>query len=394
MGAQPSWCDAELAPARGGRSCVKGPRRGRAGPASPRGWSAPEPILWVLAQASRNDWPDSRVETRVTVPLSVLELSPVAKAANGREALQHTTTLAQRVEELGYKRFWVAEHHNMPGIASSSPAVLIAHLAAATSTIRVGSGGVMLPNHAPLVIAEQFGMLEALHPGRIDLGIGRAPGADQRTALALRRTVEGLSAEDFPNELFEVIGMLDSDPERLAAVPHPDSPPQIWLLGSSGYSAQLAGYLGLPFSFAHHFSGRHTDAALALYRNNFQPSRWLDKPHTMIGVNAVCADTDERAEYLAKPGILSFLRLRAGSPAAMDSPEVAAQYEFNALERDFVVDRRYGQALGSPDTVRRQLRKLVERTQVDELMITNQVYDIDDRIHSYELIAKLAAEGF
>ncbi|MEP6980483.1 MAG: LLM class flavin-dependent oxidoreductase [Nakamurella sp.] len=333
----------------------------------------------------------------MTVPLAVLDLSPVAKSAGvagGAEALHHTTELARRVEQLGYQRFWVAEHHNMPGIASSSPAVLLAHLAAYTSTIRLGSGGVMLPNHAPLVIAEQFGMLAALHPGRIDLGIGRAPGADQRTAMALRRTVEGLSAEDFPQELAEVIGMLDGDPARLSAVPHAETPPKVWLLGSSGYSAQLAGYLGLPFSFAHHFSSRHTDAALALYRQTFRPSRWLDAPHAMIAVNAVAAETDEHAAYLAKPGLLSFLRLRSGHPEAMDSPAVAAEYEFDSFEEDFAAERRVGQALGSPETVRRQLGRLLERTQADELMITSQVYDIEDRIRSYELIAKLAADGF
>ncbi len=315
----------------------------------------------------------------------------MAKAHGTSAALQNSTALAQRVEELGYHRFWVAEHHNMPGIASSSPAVLISHLAANTSTIRVGSGGVMLPNHAPLVVAEQFGMLAALHPGRIDLGIGRAPGTDGRTALALRRTVDGLSAEDFPTELAEVIGMLDGDPDRLAAVPRAETPPQVWLLGSSGYSAQLAGLLGLPFSFAHHFSSRHTEPALALYRNNFRPSRWLDEPYAMIAVNAICADTDERALYLSRPGVLAFLRLRAGVPAAMDSPEDAARYRFDPAEEAFAAERRAGQAVGSPDTVRRQLTELVERTGADELMLTSQVYDLADRIRSYELITERIA---
>ncbi len=333
----------------------------------------------------------------VTPPLSILDLSPVAKAAGpagGAQALAFTTTLARRAEELGFHRFWVAEHHNMPGIASSSPAVLLTHLAASTRQIRLGSGGVMLPNHAPLVIAEQFGMLASLHPGRIDLGIGRAPGADQRTALALRRTVEGLSAEDFPAELFDVIGMLDGDPNRLTAVPRAEVPPAVWLLGSSGYSAQLAGYLGLPFSFAHHFSSRNTDAALAAYRQSFKPSRWLDRPHVMVAVSAVCADTDERAGYLAKPGWLSFLRLLAGAPEALETPDVAATHAWTPAEEDFVADRRQGQALGSPDTVRRQLRDLIERTDADEIMLTNQVYGIDDRIRSYELIADIAAGGF
>jgi luciferase family oxidoreductase group 1 len=325
----------------------------------------------------------------VTVPLSVLELAPVIAGGDTAEALRFSTELARQAERWGYRRIWVAEHHNMPAIASSAPAVLIAHLAAATSTIRVGSGGVMLPNHAPLVIAEQFGMLESLHPGRIDLGIGRAPGTDQRTALALRRTVEGLSAEEFPRELVELIAMLAGDEARLRAVPTAAGLPQLWLLGSSGYSAQLAGMLGLPFSFAHHFSAANTEPALALYRNSFRPSQWLDRPHTMVAVNVVCADTDERAEYLAKPGLISFLRLHAGRPTALPTAEEAAGYEFTAAELAFVQQRRIGQGLGSPKTVRAQLLELLRRTAADELMITNQVYDLTERLRSYELVAGL-----
>jgi luciferase family oxidoreductase group 1 len=324
------------------------------------------------------------------IPLSVLELAPVTAGADTAEALQYTTELARRVEELGYRRIWVAEHHNMPAIASSSPAVLIAHLAAVTSTIRVGSGGVMLPNHAPLVVAEQFGTLASLHPGRIDLGIGRAPGTDQRTALALRRTPDGLSAENFPSEFADVVRMLAGDPSRLKAVPTPAELPEIWLLGSSGFSAQLAGELGLPFSFAHHFSAANTEPALDLYRRSFRPSQWLDEPHTMVAVNAVCADTDERAELLARPGWLAFLRLRTGRPIALPTVEDAAAYEFTEPELEFVAQRRVGQALGSPETVQAQLAALIERTGADELMLTNQVYGIKDRMRSYELIAELA----
>ncbi len=324
------------------------------------------------------------------IPLSVLELAPVTAGADTAEALQYTTELARRVEELGYRRIWVAEHHNMPAIASSSPAVLIAHLAAVTSTIRVGSGGVMLPNHAPLVVAEQFGTLASLHPGRIDLGVGRAPGTDQRTALALRRTADGLSAENFPSEFADVVRMLAGDPSRLKAVPAPAELPEIWLLGSSGFSAQLAGELGLPFSFAHHFSAANTEPALDLYRRSFRPSQWLDEPHTMVAVNAVCADTDERAELLARPGWLAFLRLRMGRPIALPTVEDAAAYEFTEPELEFVAQRRIGQALGSPQTVQAQLAALIERTGADELMLTNQVYGIKDRMRSYELIAELA----
>lgn len=323
------------------------------------------------------------------LPLSVLDLAPVSSSGDTSEALRYTTEAARRVEQLGFHRFWVAEHHNMPAIASSAPAVLLAHLAAATKTIRVGSGGVMLPNHAPLVVAEQFGTLESLHPGRIDLGIGRAPGTDQRTALALRRTVEGLSAEDFPAELADLIAMLAGDPARLRAVPTAEGLPQVWLLGSSGFSAQLAGLLGLPFSFAHHFSAQNTEPALQLYRSNFRPSQWLDRPHVMLAVNAVCAETDEQAEYLAKPGLLSFLRLRSGHPISLPTPDEAAGYEFSDAERAFVEQRKLGQALGSPKTVREQLTELIERTQPAELMLTSQVYEVADRVRSYELIAGL-----
>jgi luciferase family oxidoreductase group 1 len=324
------------------------------------------------------------------VPLSILDLAPVSSKGDTTEALRNTTELARTAEGWGYHRFWVAEHHNMPAIASSSPAVLLAHLAAATSTIRVGSGGVMLPTHAPLVVAEQFGTLESLHPGRIDLGIGRAPGADQRTALALRRTMQGLSAEDFPAELAELIAMLAGDPARLQAVPTAAALPQVWLLGSSDFSARLAGLLGLPFSFAHHFSAAYTEPALAVYRRSFRPSQWLDQPYAMVAVSATCADTDERAEYLAKPGWLSFLRLRAGAPIRLPSPDEAAGYEFSPAERAFVEQRKVGQALGSAQTVAGQLGELLGRTGADELMLTHQIYDLEDRLRSYQLIAELS----
>ncbi len=329
----------------------------------------------------------------IDVPLSVLDLAPVAAGTTSGQALRHTTELARRTEELGYRRFWVAEHHNMPAIASSAPAVLIAHLAAATTTIRVGSGGVMLPNHAPLVVAEQFGTLEALHPGRIDLGIGRAPGTDQRTALALRRTMEGLSAEAFPQELLDLIELFTGEAPgaQIAAMPGRGDMPAIWLLGSSGFSAQLAGMLGLPFSFAHHFSSANTVPALALYRQHFRPSRWLERPHAMVAVSAICADTDERARWLSGPAALSFLRLRAGTPQPLDSPEVAAAYPYTEFEKVFARQRSDGQALGSPETVRRQLAELIERTSADELMLTTMVYDIEDRIRSFELIAEKVA---
>ncbi|MFI7573198.1 LLM class flavin-dependent oxidoreductase [Micromonospora sp. NPDC049497] len=330
----------------------------------------------------------------IDVPLSVLDLAPVAAGASAGAALRHTTELARRTEELGYHRFWVAEHHNMPAIASSAPAVLLAHLAAHTSTIRLGSGGVMLPNHAPLVVAEQFGTLEALHPGRIDLGIGRAPGTDQVTALALRRTMEGLSAEGFPRELADLMNYFSGDePGPITATPGRGQQPAVWLLGSSGFSAQLAGLLGLPFSFAHHFSAQNTLPALALYRQSFRPSRWLDEPYAMVAVNAVCAETDERAEWLAGPAALSFLRLRSGRPEPLASPEDAAAYPYTEMEREFVAQRREGQATGSPETVARQLGDLLARTGADELMLTTLVYDLEDRVRSFELIAEKVAGG-
>jgi len=327
------------------------------------------------------------------LPLSVLDLSPVAAGTTSGEALRHTTELARRTEELGYHRFWVAEHHNMPAIASSAPAVLIGHLADATSRIRVGSGGVMLPNHAPLVVAEQFGTLEALHPGRIDLGIGRAPGTDQLTALALRRTMEGLSAEQFPQELIDLIALFGGAdaPSRITATPGRGDMPAIWLLGSSGYSAQLAGLLGLPFSFAHHFSAANTLPALALYRENFRPSRWLERPYAMVAVNTVCADTDERAEWLAGPAALSFLRLRTGMPQPLVTPEEAAAYPYTPTEREIAWGRFGQQAVGSADTVRARLADLLEHTEADELMLTTMVYDISDRIRSFELVAEKVA---
>jgi len=327
------------------------------------------------------------------LPLSVLDVAPVSAHASTGEALQHTTELARRTEALGYRRFWVAEHHNMPAIASSSPAVLLAHLAAATSTIRVGSGGVMLPNHAPLVVAEQFGTLEALHPGRIDLGIGRAPGTDQYTALALRRSMEGLSAENFPEELQDLIAYFTGadDGQRILASPGRGDKPEVWLLGSSGFSAQLAGLLGLPFAFAHHFSSQNTLPALELYRRTFKPSEWLAKPYAMVAVSAVAADTDEEAEFLSGPSGLAFLRLRSGRPEAMATPEEAAAYPYTAREREFVLERRDGQALGSPETVRKQLSELLDRTKADEFMLTCMVYDIAARARSFELIREHVA---
>jgi luciferase family oxidoreductase group 1 len=330
------------------------------------------------------------------VPLSVLDLAPVPDGGNAGDALRATIDLARHAERLGFRRFWVAEHHNMPGIASSAPPVLIGHIADATTTMRVGSGGVMLPNHVSLVVAEQFGMLEALHPGRIDLGIGRAPGTDQVTAAALRRSPEALSADDFPEQLMDLLGFFTGRwPEghpfaQITAMPGRGNQPDMWLLGSSGYSAQVAGLLGLPFAFAHHFSAVNTLPALALYRQHFRPSEVLERPYAMVAAAVICAGTDDRARFLAGSGALSFLRLRSGRPGPMPSPEEAAAYPYTELERAFVEDRHASQVIGSPETVQRGIAELVHATRADELMITTMVYDPAERLSSFERVAALA----
>ncbi|MEU4802909.1 LLM class flavin-dependent oxidoreductase [Actinosynnema sp. NPDC023587] len=323
------------------------------------------------------------------IPLSVLDLAPVTTTTDARTALAHTRELAQRVEELGYRRFWLAEHHNMPGIASSSPAILIGHVAAATTTLRVGSGGVMLPNHPPLVVAEQFGTLTALHPGRIDLGIGRAPGTDQRTARALRRTEGPLSADDFPQQLAELVGYFDGT-ETLTAVPAQGNKPPIWLLGSSGYSAQVAGLLGLPFAFAHHFSAENTVPALRLYRERFQPSAVLAEPYAMVCASAIIAETEEHARWIAAPQALAFLRLRQNKPGPLATPQEAADHPYTEFDRLIIRERLESQVVGSPETARDQLEQLLADTLADELMVTTMVADQSDRLRSYELLADLA----
>jgi luciferase family oxidoreductase group 1 len=344
------------------------------------------------------------------VPLSVLDLAGVGSGLTARDALRNSVEIARTAETRGYHRMWVAEHHSMPGVASSSPAVILAHLAAFTRTLRLGSGGVMLPNHAPLVIAEQFGTLEALAPGRIDLGLGRAPGTDGATAAALRRT-ESLheGADEFPQQLAELVRFLDDDfPEghryaRIHAVPGPvqgstaggvqsAARPSIWLLGSSGFSAQLAGALGLPFSFAHHFSAANTVPALALYRESFRPSEILDRPYASIGVAALAAEDPEQARRQVLAGALGMLRLRTGRPGLIPTPQEAAAHPFSPAERDFVDSWMGNIVHGDPETVRAGLDALVERTGADELVITANAHTPSVRLRSYELIAD--AYGF
>jgi luciferase family oxidoreductase group 1 len=336
---------------------------------------------------------------RRRVPLSVLDLAPVVAGSSGAEALRRSTELVRRAESLGYHRYWVAEHHNMPGIASSSPAVLLAHLGAATERIRLGSGGVMLPNHAPLVIVEQFGMLEALHPGRIDLGLGRAPGSDQITAAALRRNAAGSSGDDFPDQLGQLLAFFDdSFPDdhpyrRIHALPAGSAVPDVWLLGSSGYSAQVAGMLGLPFAFAHHFSPTNTLPALEMYRDRFRPSPALAEPYALVGVAAVCADTDTEARRLHGSSQLSMLRLRSGHPGPLPSPDEAAGYTYTPTEKHIVETATGSHVVGDPASVTGQLDALMAATDADELMITTNVFDHAARVHSYELLADIGGLG-
>jgi luciferase family oxidoreductase group 1 len=326
-----------------------------------------------------------------SVALSILDLAPVGEGSTAQDAVHATVELAKHVDGLGFTRFWLAEHHSMPGIASSAPAVLIGAVAAATERIRVGSGGVMLPNHAPLVIAEQFGTLAALHPGRIDLGLGRAPGTDRQTAAALRRSAEQLDPDDFPQQLGELACFLAGEfpaghPYRaIHAVPQADPVP-IWLLGSSLYSAELAGVLGLPFAFAHHFSGTHTLPALDRYRSVFRPSAALEEPYAIVTVQAVCAGDDATAERIALPAALSFLRLRQGRPGRLPTPEQAAAHPWSPEERAFVAQRREGQAIGGPDRVHEALAKLLAATAADELMLSSLVHSPADRLRSTDLI--------
>jgi luciferase family oxidoreductase group 1 len=327
-------------------------------------------------------------------PLSVLDLAIVNEGGTTTDALARTTALAQRAEALGYRRFWVAEHHNMPSVASTTPPVLMAHLAASTSTIRVGSGGIMLPNHPPLVVAEHIAALEALHPGRIDLGIGRAPGTDPVTAAALRRSVDALGAEDFPRDLLDLMGLLGDRRDefrgpgalwkRFAATPAAASSPQILLLGSSGYSAQLAGVLGLPFAFAHHFDTGGTLEAVDLYRRAFDPSPVLDTPHVIVTANVLVAPTLEEAEWESGPGRLMVHGIRHGSFEPMRSPEAADTHPAMPAARAM----RSSRVAGTPTEAVAQLDALVEATAADELMVSSVTFGLDARLRSLELLAE------
>ncbi|MGA2295426.1 MAG: LLM class flavin-dependent oxidoreductase [Acidimicrobiales bacterium] len=322
------------------------------------------------------------------IPLSVLDLATVATGSSPARALQETTRMAQAVERLGYHRLWVAEHHAMAAIASSAPAVVMAHLAENTSTLRIGSGGVMLPNHSPLVVAEQFATLEALHPGRIDLGLGRAPGTDPRTARALRRSAD-LRAESFPDDVVELISyLLPRDrPGHPFATPGSGYLPQVWLLGSSTFSAQLAGMLGLPFSFAYHFAPDQLDEALSLYRSSFKPSMLLERPMVMVAVSVICAATNDEAAWLSGSTKLSILQRRSGQMGLLPSPQEAEDYGFNPQEMAVIDAAMASHVIGDPSVVAQGLEDLAQRTHADELMLSTRTHSYDARERSFALVA-------
>ncbi|SFU18756.1 LLM class flavin-dependent oxidoreductase [Pseudomonas marincola] len=322
--------------------------------------------------------------------ISILDLAPIRDDGGPQQALHNSLALAQHAERLGYERFWVAEHHYMDGIASSATAVLLGYLAAGTSTIRLGSGGVMLPNHAPLVIAEQFGTLATLYPGRIELGLGRAPGADQYTAHALRRERSG-SADDFPADVEELQGYLGprTRNQRVVAMPGADTNVPIWLLGSSLFSAQLAGMKGLPYAFASHFAPRMMHEAIRVYRNHFKPSATLDKPYVMLGVPLVAADTDEQADYLVTSVYQRILALIRGQSLVQRPPVDSMEGLWLPHERAAVGDFLGMAVVGGPEKVRARLDVLLEQTGADELIFTGDLYNFDDRLRSFEILAQL-----
>ena len=325
------------------------------------------------------------------IPFSVLDLSPITAGASATDAFRNSLDLAQHVERWGYRRFWLAEHHNMTGIASAATSVVIGHIAGGTKTIRVGSGGVMLPNHAPLVIAEQFGTLASLYPGRIDLGLGRAPGTDQTTARALRRDLQG-SADSFPDDVVELQRYF-ADPvpgQRIRAVPGAGLHVPLWLLGSSLFSAQLAAALGLPFAFASHFAPDHMLTALRVYRAQFRPSAVLDKPYAMIGVNLIAADTTDEALRLFTSLQQQFINLRRGTPGQLQPPVdhlEAADHELAAVAHSLACT-----VIGDRDAVRAGLQSVIEQTGADELILTAHIYDHAARLRSFEIGAQVRDE--
>jgi luciferase family oxidoreductase group 1 len=322
------------------------------------------------------------------IPLSILDLSPVPEGSNAGQALRNSIDLARHVEALGYGRYWMAEHHNMAGIASAATAVALAHVAVATSTIRIGAGGIMLPNHAPLLIAEQFGTLAALHPGRIDLGLGRAPGSDQIAARAMRRNLAA-DVDQFPSDVVELMSYFEpTEPGQvLQAVPGAGEEVAVWILGSSTFGAQLAAHLGLPYAFASHFAPGQMQDAVAIYRERFRPSARLAKPHVMLGVNIFAADTDAEARRLFSSLQQAFLNLRRGRPGKLPPPMDDLEAGIDRYGRSMLADALACSIVGGPETVRNGLQAFATSTAADELMVTAQIFDHQARKRSFEILA-------
>lgn len=331
----------------------------------------------------------------MSLPISILDVTPVPSGSTSSQALRNSVDLARFADGRGFTRHWFAEHHNSGGIASTTPEIMIAQIAHETSHIRVGSGGVMLPNHAPLKVAESFRMLEALYPNRIDLGIGRAPGTDMMTALALRRTQENLNADNFPQELGELLAFANGafpaeHPFRtVTAYPNDVQLPPIWLLGSSGYSSQLSAELGMGFAFAHHINGAAAVPAMKVYRDHFEPSASFPKPHAILAVSIIAADTNEEAADLALSVQYAFLRIQSGRSGPLASPAEVKAYALSPYERNQMGALRERHFVGSPATIKERLFPLIEQTQADEVMILTMVHDHEARQHSYELMAEL-----
>jgi len=322
--------------------------------------------------------------------LSVLDLAPIAQGSDAAQSFRNTLDLAQHAEHWGFKRFWLAEHHGMPGIASAATAVLIGHVAGGTSTIRVGAGGIMLPNHSPLVIAEQFGTLESLYPGRIDLGLGRAPGSDALTARAMRRHL-ATDADEFPQDVLELADYFSSTSRQpVRAVPGHGLNVPLWILGSSLFGAQLAASLGLPYAFASHFAPAQMMQAIELYRAQFRPSRQLSQPHVMLGFNVFAADTTDEAVFRASSMQQAFVNLRSGRPSPLPPPVEGYLDRLGAPERALLDQVLSCSAVGSPEVVRASMQAFIDRTQADELMVTSQIFDHAARLRSFEIVGSLA----
>ena len=327
------------------------------------------------------------------IPFSVLDLAPITDGSTAAVSLRNSLDLAQHAERWGYARYWVAEHHNMPGIASAATAIVIAHVAAGTKTIRVGAGGIMLPNHAPLVVAEQFGTLESLFPGRIDLGLGRAPGSDQATARALRRTLHS-DPDAFPDDVLELMAYFHPEEGQIVrAVPGAGLDIPIWILGSSLFGAQVAAMMGLPFAFASHFAAAQMTQATAIYRDRFQSSGVLDRPRVMLGVNVVAADTDDDARFLASSGRQAFANLRGGMPTTLPPPSREFEKEVVPFRGIPLQEIQSVSIVGSPATVRDDLRDFIDRTQADEVIVVSHIYDHAARLRSYEIVAEVARQA-